>query len=60
MKDAAGRVLQAAGVIGIRAIVVHAVSAEAKSFYLAAGFEPSRVQEMTLMATLADLQAAML
>lgn len=59
-KDAAGRVLQAANIIGIRGIVVHAVSAEAKSFYLSLGFEPSRLQAMTLMATLADVRAALL
>jgi predicted N-acetyltransferase YhbS len=58
--DAARRVLQAADIIGIRGIIVHALSPEAKSFYLALGFEPSRLQVMTLMATLADVRAALL
>jgi GNAT superfamily N-acetyltransferase len=57
MQDASRRVLQAADIIGIRAIVVHAISAEAKAFYLALGFEVSPLQPMTLMATLADLKA---
>jgi hypothetical protein len=51
--------LQAADIIGIRAIVVHAISAEAQAFYLAVGFEASPLQPMTLMATLADLKAAL-
>jgi hypothetical protein len=37
--------------------VVHAISTEAKAFYLALGFEASPLQSMTLMATLADLKA---
>ena len=59
-KDAARRILQAADIIGIRGIVVHALSPEAMSFYLTLGFEPSRLQAMTLMATLADVRAALL
>jgi predicted N-acetyltransferase YhbS len=57
MRDAAMRVCQAAEVIGIRGILVHAISPEAKAFYLAVGFEASPVEPMTLMATLADIQA---
>jgi hypothetical protein len=44
--------------IGIRGILVHAISPEAKAFYLAVGFEASPLEPMTLMATLADIQAA--
>lgn len=57
MQDASRRVLQAAEIIGIRAIVIHAISEDAKAFYLALGFEVSPLQPMTLMATLADLKA---
>jgi predicted N-acetyltransferase YhbS len=53
-RDAAARVLQAANVIGIRGILVHAISPEAKAFYLALGFEISPVEPLTLMATLAS------
>ena len=48
IRDAASRVLQAAEVIGIRGVVVHAVSPEAKAFYLAVGFKVSPLQPMTL------------
>ena len=58
IRDAATRVLQAAEVIGIRGILVHAISPEAKAFYLAVGCEVSRLEPLTLMATLADIQAA--
>lgn len=57
-RDAALRVLNAAGAIGIRGILVHAVSNEAKKFYLALGFEPSPLDPMTLMMALADVRAA--
>lgn len=59
VRDAAARVLQAASVIGIRGILVHALSPEAKAFYLAVGFEVSPLEPMTLMATLADIEAAL-
>jgi GNAT superfamily N-acetyltransferase len=59
VQDASKRVLQAADIIGIRGVVVHAISAEAKAFYLALGFEVSSLQPMTLMATLADLKATL-
>ena len=58
-RDAATRVAHAADAIGIRGIVVHAISEEAKSFYLALGFTPSPVDPMTLMVTLSDVQAAL-
>ena len=59
-RDAARRVAQAADAIGIRGIVVHAISEEAKSFYLALGFDPSPREPMTLMVTLSDVRAALL
>jgi GNAT superfamily N-acetyltransferase len=58
-RDAALRVAQAADAIGIRGVIVHAVSEEAKSFYLALGFEPSPREPMTLMVTLTDIRAAL-
>jgi GNAT superfamily N-acetyltransferase len=57
--DAARRVLNAADEIGIRAILVHAISDDAKQFYLALGFDPSPVEPMTLMVTLADVRQAL-
>jgi GNAT superfamily N-acetyltransferase len=57
-RDAALRVAHAADAIGIRGILVHAISEEAKAFYLALGFDPSPLESMTLMVTLADIRAA--
>jgi len=64
-RDAAQRVAHAADVIGIRGIVVHAISEDARKFYLSLGFEScfqeSCLQEpMTLVVTLADVRAALL
>jgi GNAT superfamily N-acetyltransferase len=58
-RDAALRILAAADTIGIRGILVHAIYAEAKSFYTALGFDPSPIEPLTLMVTLADLRAAL-
>jgi len=58
-RDAARRVAQAADAIGIRGIVVHAISEEAKKFYLTLGFDASRSEPMTLMVTLPDIRAAL-
>ena len=58
-RDAALRVVQAADAIGIRGIVVHAISEEAKSFYVALGFTPSPQDPMTLLLTLSDIRAAL-
>ena len=55
-RDCALRVAHAADTIGIRGIVVHAISEEAKAFYLALGFDPSPGEPMTLMVTLADIR----
>jgi predicted N-acetyltransferase YhbS len=57
-RDAAERVIGAADTIGIRGILVHALSEEAKAFYLNLGLEPSPLDPLTLMVTLADLRAA--
>ena len=59
VRDAGMRVLQAAEIIGIRGIVVHALSDAAKAFYERIGFEPSPLNPMTLMVTLSDLIACM-
>jgi GNAT superfamily N-acetyltransferase len=58
-RDAALRVTNAADAIGIRGIVVHAISDEAKGFYLALGFDPSPREPMTLMVTLRDIRAVL-
>ncbi|HJT86615.1 MAG TPA: GNAT family N-acetyltransferase [Bryobacteraceae bacterium] len=57
-RDAAARVAHAADTIGIRGIIVHAISEEARKFYLAVGLEPSPAEPMILMVSLRDLRAA--
>ncbi|MGH9589117.1 MAG: GNAT family N-acetyltransferase [Terracidiphilus sp.] len=57
--DAATRVAQAAEVIGIRGILVHAISQQARDFYQNLGLDPSPGEPMTLMVTLADIRAAL-
>ena len=58
-RDAARRVSHAADTIGIRGIVVHAVSEEARMFYVALGFDPCPAEAMTLVVTLNDLRATL-
>jgi GNAT superfamily N-acetyltransferase len=60
VRDACLRVIAAADAIGIRGMLVHALSPEAQAFYTHVGFESSPLEPMTLMATLADLRAALL
>lgn len=55
VRDAGLRLLNAAETLGIRGLLVHAISEEAKNFYLALGFEPSPLDPMTLMVRLQDL-----
>lgn len=58
-QDAARRVIYAAETIGIRGLLVHAISDEARAFYLQLGLEPSPLEPMTLMTTVTDLRAAL-
>ncbi|MSQ69977.1 MAG: GNAT family N-acetyltransferase [Betaproteobacteria bacterium] len=58
-QDAARRVIFAADSIGIRGLLVHTISADARAFYLRLGFDPSPFDDMTLMTTMADLKAAL-
>lgn len=58
-RDAALRVLAAADSIGIRGMLVHAISDEAKAFYVSLGLDVSPLDPMTLMATVADLKASL-
>ena len=56
VKDASFRVLQAAEIAGIRAILVHAMSVDAKTFYLKNGFIESMREPMTLCLPLEDIR----
>lgn len=59
LRDAVMRTLQAAEIAGIRAILVHAISEEAKRFYESCGFTVSPIDPMTLMVTVADAERAL-
>ena len=57
LQDALLRAEQAADTVGIRAVLVQAIDATARSFYLRFGFSPSPVDEMRLMLLMKDLRA---
>ncbi|MEE3718159.1 GNAT family N-acetyltransferase [Tumidithrix elongata RA019] len=59
LQDAILRTLQAAEIAGIRTILVHAISAEAKQFYEKCGFMVSPVDPMTLMVKVNDAIASL-
>ncbi|MBX5024479.1 GNAT family N-acetyltransferase [Rhizobium lentis] len=59
VRDAGLRLLNAAEIIGIRALLVHAISDEARAFYEAVGFLPSPSDPMMLMVGLHDLDSAL-
>ncbi|HJU20738.1 MAG TPA: GNAT family N-acetyltransferase [Stellaceae bacterium] len=52
LRDAILRIVGAAETIGVRAILVHAISDDARAFYENWGFKPSPVEPMTLMITI--------
>jgi GNAT superfamily N-acetyltransferase len=58
VRDAGLRVLQAAGVVGIRGLVVHALSENAARFYEHAGFTPSPTDKKLWLITLGELEQA--
>ena len=58
LRDAILRTLQAADIAGIRAILVHAISEDARKFYERSGFSVSPVDPMTLMITIPDAAKA--
>jgi len=51
LADVVLRALAAAEIIGVRAILAHAISQDAKVFYEKHGFRPSLIEPMTLMIT---------
>ena len=56
LRDAVLRTMQAAEIAGIRALLVHAISADAKRFYERYGFISSPVDPMTVMITLSEAE----
>jgi len=58
LQDAVLRVRQAAMILGIRGILVHAISEEAKTFYLHHGFVAGVDSPMTLVLSLVPVPTA--
>ena len=54
LKEAVRKTIAISHHIGIRALLVHALSEKAKNFYLRYGFRQSPTNEMTLMITLKE------
>ena len=58
LRDAILRTLRAAEIIGVRGLLVHALSPAAKRFYENSGFHESPADPMTLLVALKDVIAA--
>jgi len=56
--DALTRIEEAADIVGVRAVLVHAIDERAQQFYLHFGFEESTVDPHQLMLLLKDLRRA--
>ncbi|PDT12458.1 GNAT family N-acetyltransferase [Rhizobium sp. M1] len=59
VRDAGLRLVNAAEILGIRGLLVHAISDGARAFYEAVGFLPSPSDPMMLMVGLHDLNGAL-
>ena len=57
LKDAMLRSIQAADIAGLRAFLVHAKHAEARSYYEQFGFEPSPTSSLHLFLSIKDIRA---
>jgi GNAT superfamily N-acetyltransferase len=57
LKDALLRAVQAADIVGCRAVLVHAKDEQAQAFYRKYGFEPSPINELHLFLLMKDIQA---
>jgi GNAT superfamily N-acetyltransferase len=58
LRDALARIAQAADVVGVRAVLVHAIDDAARKFYLHHGFQASPVDPFQLMMLMKDLRAS--
>jgi GNAT superfamily N-acetyltransferase len=57
LRDALSRTLQAADIVGIRALIVHAKNERARAFYEHFGFQPSPTDPYHLFRLLKDIRA---
>jgi hypothetical protein len=56
--DALSRIEEAADIVGVRAVLVHAIDDAARRFYLHFGFEESPIDRYQLLLLLKDLRKA--
>lgn len=56
LRDAVLRIVGAAETVGVRAILVHALTKDAKAFYERFGFRASPLEPMTLMITIDEVR----
>ncbi len=54
LKDAIQRVIGVAEQVGVKGILVHAISEDARDYYLRRGFSTSPTNDMTLMITIKE------
>jgi predicted N-acetyltransferase YhbS len=59
LKDALLRAVQAADIVGCRAVLVHAKDEAAQAFYQRFGFEPSPSDELHLYLLMKDIKASL-
>jgi GNAT superfamily N-acetyltransferase len=59
LRDAARRLHAAADILGVRGLLVHALSDDARRFYVAVGFDSSPLDPLTLMISMVDIRALM-
>jgi GNAT superfamily N-acetyltransferase len=59
LNDAIRRTIQAANIAGVTALLVHALSEQARRFYLSRGFIESPVKPMTLCLMLSTVETAL-
>ena len=59
LRNAILKTLEATDILGMKAILVHALSAEAKRFYEDCGFTSSAIEPQTLMLTIKEIRASL-
>lgn len=59
LRDAVARSVAAAEIVGVRALLVHALHEQARSFYLKFDFEPSPTDSFHLLLLIKDARAAL-
>jgi GNAT superfamily N-acetyltransferase len=59
LRDAIARSVAAAEIVGVRALLVHALHEEARAFYLHFDFEPSPTDPLHLLLLMKDARAAL-